>query len=69
MSKLTIRYTNNSALKPVLTVDGKELKGEKHGKTTVYTYETDASSARVRVLTFSKPLRRCSFSPLFCTLF
>lgn len=49
MSKLTIRYTNNSALKPVLTVDGKELKSEKHGKTTVYTYETDASSARVRV--------------------
>lgn len=32
MSKLTIRYANNSAIKPVLTVDGKEIKGEKHGK-------------------------------------
>lgn len=49
MSKLTIRYANNSAIKPVLTVDGKEIKGEKHGKTTVFTYETDSSSARVRV--------------------
>ena len=49
MSKLTIRYTNNSALRPILTVDGKEIKGTKNGKTTVYNYETDASSARVRV--------------------
>ena len=59
MSKLTIRYSNNGHINPALTVDGKELKGEKRGKETVYVYETNEPSARVRVfnvLEASSPL-------------
>lgn len=59
MSKLTIRYSNNGKIKPVLTVDGKELKGTKKGRDTVFEYETTASAARIRVynvLEASSPL-------------
>ncbi len=61
MNVLKVTISNSSPLRPVVTIDGKEIKGEKTGggNERVYSYATENASARVRifnVLEASSPL-------------